>query len=167
MSHSTDRFAHDHGELNGLLLAVHAALSRVERDPRNLVDELHEIRDGVEAFREALLEHFAREQETLLPFVVLRLPAMRARCDALVVDHDRIAEMITDVVQDLAGAEASGTLTAWAATLNGVEATYASHTKLELSFFDEVEADLASDPAALEELRTLTNEPGAIHESTD
>jgi hypothetical protein len=81
------------------LIAVHEALSRVERGQSKLDDELHEIRDGIEAFREALLEHFAREQEDLLPFVVTRLPPVRARVDQLITEHDRIAEALTTLVK--------------------------------------------------------------------
>jgi hemerythrin-like domain-containing protein len=73
------QLAHDHRDLNELLVAVHAALSRLERGQSKLTDELHEIHDGIEAFREALLDHFAREQEALLPFVTARLPAMASR----------------------------------------------------------------------------------------
>lgn len=40
--------------------------------------------DGLEAFREELLEHFAREQEGAFPWVAERLPAERARVDSLV-----------------------------------------------------------------------------------
>ncbi|HVJ88787.1 MAG TPA: hemerythrin domain-containing protein, partial [Labilithrix sp.] len=80
--------AHDHRALNGLLVAVHEALTRVGSGTSTLDDELHEIRDGIEGFREALLEHFAREQEGLLPFVVDRLPDSRPAVDRLIADHD-------------------------------------------------------------------------------
>jgi iron-sulfur cluster repair protein YtfE (RIC family) len=155
VTHPTGRLAHDHRELSGLLIAVHAALSRVDLRQSKLADELHEIRDGVEAFREALLEHFAREQETLFPFVVSKVPDMRERCDGLVADHDRIAEMLTTLVKDLATAEASGALSAWTSTLNAMETTYSAHTKSELAFFDAIAKRLEHDAAAVEELRTL------------
>src|SRR5262245_37833795 len=93
--------AHDHRELSGLLVAVHEAIARVDRGKSKLADELHEIRDGIEAFRESLLEHFAREQEALLPFVTSRLPAFDERAAVLVAEHDRIAESLTTLVKDL------------------------------------------------------------------
>ena len=147
--------AHDHRELNGLLVAVHEALSRVERGRSRLEDELHEIRDGVEAFREALLEHFAVEQEALLPFVVARLPAMQARADGIIADHEQIAEVLTAVLRDLAAAEAGGGLGEWSRRLASLEELYASHTKTELAFLQDVASSLASDRTATEQLRSL------------
>ena len=149
--------AHDHRELSGLLIAVHEALNRVERGHSKLEDEQHEIRDGIEAFREALLEHFAREQEGLLPFVVTRLPAVQPRVDQLIAEHDRIAELLTKLVKDLEDVD-GGELTAFRASLSRFDELYAAHSKAELAFFTEISAALAKDPAATEQLRSLLHE---------
>jgi iron-sulfur cluster repair protein YtfE (RIC family) len=151
--------AHDHRELTGLLVAVHEALSRVERGVSKLEDELHEIGDGVEAFREALLEHFAREQEGLLPFVLKHVPAAGARVDAIILEHDRIGEALTLLVNELSGdVGPAAALGKWRATLARFEELYGTHTKSELAFFQEISASLAADPAATEQLRTLLRE---------
>ena len=105
--HPLQELAHDHRELSGLLLAVRDALARIERGQSKLDDELHEIRDGVEVFREALLEHFAREQEGLLPFVLTRLPNVGTRVDQLITEHDHIAEVLTTLVKALGGGAAA------------------------------------------------------------
>ena len=151
--------AHDHRELSGLLIAVRDALSRVERGQSKLDDELHEIRDGIEAFREALLEHFAREQEGLLPFVVARLPAVRARTDELIAEHDRIAEVLTTLLKDLGKIDTSGELAPFRASLARFEDLYASHSRAELGFLEEVATALASDASAMDQLRSLLDEP--------
>jgi hemerythrin-like domain-containing protein len=160
-----EELVHDHRELNELLVAVHEALARVERGQSSLADELHEVRDGIEAFREALLEHFAREQEGLLPFLVGRLPDVRARTDALVVEHDRIATDLTTLVKGVsrlegAAAEAAhagvgAIVSAWRDDLTRFEALYAAHAKSEAAFLHDVAETLAKDPSATEQLRVL------------
>jgi hemerythrin-like domain-containing protein len=151
--------AHDHRELSGLLLAVREAVTRVERGQSKLEDELHEIRDGVEVFREAVLEHFAREQEGLLPFVAHRLPMAGERVDRLIAEHDRIADVLTTLVKDLNGVDASGDLQSFRASLARFEELYASHSKAELRFLTDVAESLAGDATATEQLRTLLDEP--------
>ena len=152
--------AHDHRELSGLLVAVHEALTRIERGTSRLDDELHELTDGIEAFREALLEHFAKEQEGVLPWLASRSTESSARVDELIAQHDRIAEALTSVVKDLAGFEiCSGPLgPTWSAALARFESLYAEHTQTETAFFSEVAASLKDDPAATKQLRELLAE---------
>lgn len=152
MSPPLKELAHDHRELSGLLVAVHEALARVQRGESKLEDELHEMTDGLEAFREALLEHFAREQEGVLPWLVTRLPDARAQVDQIFAEHDRIAEQLTVVVRALPAGD-------WSAALARFEALYAEHTQSENAFFREVTAALANDDAATSRLRDLLNEP--------
>lgn len=146
--------AHDHRELSGLLVAVHEALTRIERGTSRLDDELHELTDGIEAFREALLEHFAKEQEGVLPWLAGRSAASSLRVDDLIAQHDRIAETLTAVVKDLDGFE----LGTWSAALARFESLYAEHTQTETAFFAEVTAALKDDPAATTQLRDLLAE---------
>lgn len=161
---------HDHRELSGLLVAIHEALQRIERGQSALDDELHELHDGVEAFREALLVHFAREQEALLPFVVARLPDIQVRADALVDEHDRLATMLTSVIGSLAQIDdrqlgsgerrAAGeeSLASFRSEMTRFEQLYVAHTKSELVFLEDVATALAPDPAATEQLRRLLAE---------
>jgi hemerythrin-like domain-containing protein len=148
--------AHDHHDLNELLVAIHEALTRVDRGQSKLEDELHEIGDGVEAFREALLDHFAREQEGLLPFVLRHLPGVSARVEALVLEHDRIADELTHLIKELSSASGGPVpLGGFRAALGRFEELYSVHTRSELAFLDEVATSLASDGAAAEQLRIL------------
>lgn len=159
MADPLQALAHDHRELSGLLIAVRDAFARVESGRSRLDDELHEIRDGIEMFREALLEHFAREQEGLLPFVVARLPTVSARVDALIAEHDRIAELITLLANELSAVDAGRDLAPFRASLARFEELYASHSKTELDFLHEVAATLSSDETAVARLRALLDEP--------
>lgn len=147
--------AHDHRELSGLLVAVHEALARIESGASKLEDEVHEMTDGLEAFREELLEHFAREQEGAFPWVAERLPAERARVDSLVAEHDRIAESINVVVKDLHTFD----LVTWTQALARFDALYAEHSKSELAFYRDVTTALEGDAAATQKLRDLLAEP--------
>ncbi len=159
MADPLKELAHDHRELSGLLIAVRDALGRVDRGQSKLDDELHEIRDGIEVFREALLEHFAREQEGLLPFVVSRLPSVRERTDQLIAEHDRIAEALTQLLRELGRIDASGELAPFRASLAHFEDLYASHSRAELGFLAEVAAALSGDGSAMDQLRALLDEP--------
>lgn len=149
-----DDLLHDHRELSELLIAVHDALSRIDGGRSKLDDELHEIIDGVESLRDALLDHFAREQEGLFPFLVARLPSERERTERLILEHDRIAEALTQLVHDL-GRVSAESLPAWRAALQRFEELYASHTRSEVAFLTEVAASLSNDRAAAEQLRAL------------
>jgi len=148
--------AHDHRELNGLLLAVHEAIARVEKGKSALDDESHEIGDGIEAFREALLDHFGKEQEGLLPFVVTHLPAFQPRGDALIVEHDRIAAELTKLVTAFHSVTTE-TLEAWRQSLTAFESLYAQHTKSENAFLEEVAKTLSTDHQATDQLKALLN----------
>lgn len=150
----TEALAQDHRELGELLGAVHDALARIAQGRSRIEDELHEIGDGIEALRDALLEHLAREQEALLPFVAARLPSERERIDQIVVEHDRIAGALTDLAKGLDRLD-TATLKAWRASLAGFEELYASHARDERSFLREVAASLADDADAAEQLRAL------------
>lgn len=158
LSSPIQALTHDHRELNGLLVAVHEALTRIERGRSQLADELHEIRDGVEAFREAMLEHFAREQEGVLPFLLGRLPETSERIDRLIAEHDRIAESVNRLVAELAAIDTAGNVDRFRVELDRFDALYASHAKTELSFLADVTTALAGDPAATERLRALLDE---------
>lgn len=159
MSSPTETLAHDHRELSGLLLAVRDAFGRIERGASKLDDELHEIRDGIEAFHESLLEHFAREQEGLLPFVLTRLPDQSATVDELIAEHDRIAALLTSLVKDVDTLEAPGNLRSFRASFERFEELYAAHSKAEVAFLNEVAKLLAGDPDGNARLRSLLEEP--------
>jgi hemerythrin-like domain-containing protein len=149
--------AHDHRELNELLIAIHGALSRVSQRESTLDDELHEIRDGVEAFRDALLVHFAREQEALFPFVVAHLPAVRDQADAIIVEHESVANSLTELVKEMSSLD-TDKLASWLPLLSRSEQLYSAHSQSELKFLEEVSKALADDPKATAKLRALLAE---------
>lgn len=154
-----EALTHDHRELSGLLIAVHEALLRIDRGQSKLDDEVHEIKDGVEVFREALLEHFAREQEGVLPFVLTRFSDEEARVDRLIAEHDRIAESLTKLVSEVAQVDAGNDLSRFRAELSRFDELYASHAKTELAFFADIMKRLDGDQVATVRLQALLDEP--------
>lgn len=154
-----EALAHDHRELNGLLVAVHEALSRIDRKQSKLEDEVHEIRDGVEVFREALLEHFAREQEGVLPFVLSRFSDVESRIDRLIAEHDRIAECLNKLVVEVAQVDAESDTSRFRAELTRFDELYANHAKTELAFFADIMKRLEGDRDAADRLQALLDEP--------
>ena len=151
--------AHDHRELNELLVAVHEAIARIELGSSKLEDELHEMTDGLEAFREELLEHFAREQEGAFPWLGARMPHERGRIDQLIAQHDRIAESLNAVIKDLAKPGQTPDTSAWRRALDRFESLYADHSKSEHAFFNDITAALEGDARATKELRDLLAAP--------
>lgn len=138
---------------------MHEALARIERGQSKLDDELHEMTDGLEAFREELLEHFDREQEGAFPWLANRLPRERARVDELIAQHDRIAESINTVVSDLLEQGTSADVSKWSEALARFDVLYAEHSKSELAFFRDVTTALEDDEDATQKLRELLAEP--------
>jgi hemerythrin-like domain-containing protein len=157
--HPLRELAHDHRDLNELIVAVNEALTRLDRRTSRIEDELHEIRDGIEAFRDALLEHFAREQEGLLPFVVGRLPAFEERSQGLIVEHDRIAATLSDVARDIARIDETSageaSMATWRVAFARLEELYVAHARSELAFLEDVATALAGDASATDQLRDL------------
>lgn len=154
LSDPLDELAHDHGELSALIFEVlHALESKTEPPPPPV--EQAWLRDHLGALREALLLHFAREEEGLFPFVEQRFPEATLRVAAMVAAHDGMCGAVTRMAY-LAeqGAEVFPrqlpTITAsFTRFLDG----YVTHSRLETELVDELAARL--DPgqrAALAEL---------------
>src|SRR5688572_32711305 len=76
---------HDHADLNRRVLAIGARLRATsgEVSAAPLAGEL-------DALREHLFMHFAREEEGLFPFVVRCVPELDAQVTAMEIAHDTI-----------------------------------------------------------------------------
>ncbi len=89
-----DELAHDHGELSVLVFEVlHALDSKVSPPPPPV--EQGWLREHLVELREALLLHFAREEEGLFPFVGQHFPEAMSRIVAMEVAHDGICGSVT------------------------------------------------------------------------
>jgi hemerythrin-like domain-containing protein len=144
---------HDHGALSTLVLAVRASLNRLERGETTPVDVADDLGDGTASLHDALLVHFAREEEGLFPFVVDELPAMHARAEALRVEHDAICAAAADLMQAARLLHSGGGVVACAATMARFEELYATHSQLELAFLKDVGQALSV--VAREKLRAI------------
>jgi hypothetical protein len=148
-----DDLAHDHGELSVLVFEVLNALEHKISPP--LPVEQAWLRPRLVGLREALLLHFAREEEGLFPFVGLHFPEAVARVTAMQVAHDEICGGITRMAYlSEQGAEAFPrhlqTITSsFMRFLDG----YVSHSRIESALIEELAGRLdAEQRAALAEL---------------
>jgi hemerythrin-like domain-containing protein len=143
--------SHDHGHLSALVLAVGQGLSRAARGE---ADGLDEVDDAVEALRDALLAHFAREEEGFFPFVESNVPALHARVHTLRVDHDAVCKLLDELygavrqaMRDSAG-QAGCTV-----AFGRFEELYVTHAQAELAFLNAVGESL--DGGQREQLRAI------------
>lgn len=144
---------HDHGALSTLVLAVRASLNRLERGETTPVKLADDLGDGTAALHDALLVHFAREEEGLFPFVVDELPAMKSRAEALRAEHDAICGAAADLMQAARLLYTGGGVVACTATMVRFEELYATHSQVELTFLKDVGAALSV--VAREKLRAI------------
>lgn len=144
--------SHDHSALSALLLAVRDVLQRsgIGVEPHDAV----ELRDGVEALRDEMLLHFAKEEEALLPFVIERFASMRQRAEALRTDHEAVCRSAEELLRASERAlAASQALADCRASLRALEELYTKHTQSELALLRDVDELL--DEGARAQLRTL------------
>lgn len=149
--------SHDHGHLSTLVLAVRAALVRMQRAELSFEDGVDALGDAVEALRDALLSHFAREEEGFFPFVEDHVPALRPRLETLRAEHDSVCqradELSRAVHQEIRGGVGTA---AYVLSYERFEELYATHAQSELAFLKDVDASLDED--ARERLRTILAE---------
>lgn len=89
-----DDLAHDHGELSVLVFEVLHALEHKASVPPPPVEQGW-LRRRLVDLREALLLHFAREEEGLFPFVGQHFPEAAPRVAAMEVAHDGMCGSVT------------------------------------------------------------------------
>lgn len=143
-----DELSHDHGHLSTLVIVVRSAL------PRTGPTDFDELDDAVDSLREALLAHFAREEEGFFPFVESHVPTLRPSVDALRADHDRVCERLADLSRVVRqGTHHGGGVASCVSSFERFEELYAKHAQAELAFLKEVDA--LSDTDARAQLRNI------------
>lgn len=142
---------HDHGHLSALVVAVATLLARVEagEDPCSLHEEL---RDAAEGLHDALLVHFAREEEALFPFIEKELGTVAESAEALRRDHDAVCASARDLVRAVVRTAQDGFIVVIEAATRFQE-LYASHAQAELALLKSTDENL--DDAKRAKLRDL------------
>ena len=148
-----EQLTHDHEHLSDLVQALGGVLARLEARQCVFADVVDEIEDGVESLREALLLHFAREEEGVFPFVEKHVPALAPVVAVLLADHDAVIKGAAGLGLHLKTPEGPATFAAGYASFVAI---YAAHAKAEHAFLHDVETKL--DAALREELRVLLKE---------
>lgn len=128
-------FEHAHGHLTKLALEIGSHLRDESGQPRALSPARRkDVISLLEELREALLQHFADEEEGFFPFVRRTVPAKAAVVDKLASSHDTICGSIVRLAH-LAKHEADGQLLV---LYERFELAYAAHSRDEAKLFDEL-----------------------------
>jgi iron-sulfur cluster repair protein YtfE (RIC family) len=134
------QFEHAHASLTRLALEVREIV-HAEPGERGASTRARRTRRArLEALRDALLEHFANEEEGLFPFVRQHVPALSAGVDALQRSHDVICGALVRLThlldQDGRGDEAQRR--AIHALYERFEQAYTAHSHDEARLFEEL-----------------------------
>ncbi len=149
-----EQLTHDHGHLSELVQAVATLLARMEHAEEMSEGAFDELVHAVEILRDALLSHFAREEEGLFPFVDHEVPALAPQVAALLADHDAVIARAADLIRAAERAAAAGVGYALCvSTYDRFVEIYAAHAQSEQALLRAVDAAL--DAAARAALRAL------------
>jgi iron-sulfur cluster repair protein YtfE (RIC family) len=130
--------AHDHAALNRCVLELTHVISGRSAEVVPLADQL-------EALREALFLHFAREEEGLFPFAMQHLPAITERFQAMAIAHDTICGSVARMCHLAAtGAEVD----VLKPLFERFTTTYAAHAEVEAAVLEELARGLSADARA-------------------
>jgi hypothetical protein len=146
--------SHDHGHLSVLVVEVGSTLAQIERGEVSFEQGVDALHDATEVLRDALMLHFAREEEGLFPFLEVHAPSLLRRMEALRAEHDSICARANELT--LASAQGLRDGVGFAPCLSSFgrfEELYASHAREELAFLRDVDAAL--QPEDKERLRAL------------
>jgi hemerythrin-like domain-containing protein len=149
-----EQLTHDHGQLGAFVQVAAVSLARMEREGRMSEESVDELVHAVESLRDALLVHFAREEEGLFPFVDAHVPALRGQVAELLSDHDAVIARTAELIQ--AAGRVVGTGVGYALCVSSYDRfveVYAAHAKAEQALLRGV--DEALDAEARQELRIL------------
>ncbi len=144
-----EQLTHDHGHLSALVQAAAAMLVRMERAEEMSEEAIDELVHAVESLRDALLSHFAREEEGLFPFVDTKVPALAPQVAELLADHDAVIARTAELIG--AAELAAGTGVGYAlcvSTYDRFVEVYAAHAQSEQTLLRAVDAALDADARA-------------------
>jgi iron-sulfur cluster repair protein YtfE (RIC family) len=132
-----DDLVHDHGELNRRVLDLGAHVRRAPSTDQ-LVEPLADLRDH-------LFHHFAREEESLFPFVAENISALAAQIHTMEVAHDTICGALARMVHL---AQGGASLDAIVQLFDRFETAYATHARAESELLSDLPAHLDDDHRA-------------------
>ncbi|MBL8611112.1 MAG: hemerythrin domain-containing protein [Myxococcales bacterium] len=144
------KLLHDHVPLSRTIHELRAALGDATATAPSR--EAHaRIAAGVRAIRDDLIEHFAKEEEGLFPFLVSALPGMEREITALAAAHDGIcgAAVRLAALADRDYAAFAKAFTQVRALFGRFEVAYAEHSKAEQAVLTRVAEGLSDEQRRL------------------
>jgi iron-sulfur cluster repair protein YtfE (RIC family) len=134
--------AHDHADINQRVLALARQLEQ-SAPPSELVEPL-------DALRDLLFLHFAREEEGLFPFVAEVAPDLGPRVQQMEIAHDTICGALARMCHL---ASSDGALATIVSLFERFQVLYADHASAEALLLSSL--DQRIDPSQREHLASL------------
>ena len=124
---------HDHAHLTRLVFDLRDIAERVQRPEAPTEDAMVELASCLEALRDDLFLHFAREEEGLFPYAQERFPELRGDIARIEAAHDGICGSLGRMGHLVGGGAARfpERLPGFLALLARFEAAYAAHSQDE------------------------------------
>ncbi|MBX3156368.1 MAG: hemerythrin domain-containing protein [Deltaproteobacteria bacterium] len=143
---AVEDLVHDHADLNRRVLALGAAVPQLDRAA------LAGFAAQLEALRELLFLHFAREEEGLFPFVSDCEADLADQVNAMASAHDTICGALARMCHLASSGAEPGTL---ALVFQRFESAYAAHARTEADLLDELGRRLS--PEQREQLAAIVD----------
>ncbi|MGD0674486.1 MAG: hemerythrin domain-containing protein [Polyangiaceae bacterium] len=130
-------FAHTHEHLNKLALAA-GQLIRSTPGAEPTEDTRRRLRADLASLREALLHHFAVEEEGLFPFIRSKLPWKIDHVDRLTLAHDTICGTVLRLAHAADANQVIERQTVLAGLYQRFETAYALHSREEAALLADL-----------------------------
>ena len=137
-----DALVHDHSHLSALLLDLRATSTRLAAGEVAADEAVPELAHAAEVLHDALVEHFAREEEALFPYIEEELASIAPRSRAVRADHDVVCGRAAALAALLRSGGDAAALGRFEAALAELERVYAAHSLAEIDLLREVDAAL-------------------------
>lgn len=148
-----EQLGHDHGALSALIFELLHRLETTPAPPAPM--DQRWLRDHLVELREALLLHFAREEEGLFPFLRQHFPDTSPRITAMEIAHDGMCGNVTRMayLAEQPAAAFTRHLGTIGTSFNRFVEGYVGHSQLESELLEDLSGQVdAAQRAELAEL---------------
>lgn len=141
MNHPVHGLEHSHATLTKLALELRQVVGEESSGQRAARKRLLA---RIEVLREELLEHYAKEEEGLFPFVRQQLPSMAAEVDRLEQSHDAVCGSLVRLAHLVASDREvlASNRSALVTLYERFERAYTKHSQEEAALFEELRRGL-------------------------
>ncbi|MFO0547844.1 MAG: hemerythrin domain-containing protein [Polyangiaceae bacterium] len=148
-------FEHDHAHVNALVSKIRELLAAAEARATPSAEQNQGLARAFDELRDALLAHFAREEEALFPFIARQLPEFADAVERLQLSHDALCGTVLRISYLATASRGADTapLIRILELFDRFDAAYEIHARDESDLLSAVSAHL--DPHQRRELAGL------------